>query len=298
MLELQKDALNNSYDTTSLLRKALVVSKKLGVEEVEGWLNQELNGYTDPEDALPKYRELHGTLKANNPVRGLIPFRVRSPELSHELCRRRVPHSMAELESTIASNDSGILLMNYPAEIRDHLMQVMDLPMEPFLEVRINQLCAIVDSVRSEILNWALELEKRGVKGEGMTFSNDEKQAAESVTYNTITNNIGQMHNSQLQQASDSSHQSFDLAMSNDNIAEFVDILKKSIGQLNLNETDTDEINAEVSTIEHQLASPNPKKIILSESLKSVRNIIEGTSGSLVATGILAQLSTLLSGIS
>ncbi|MGF1806772.1 hypothetical protein L4C31_16120, partial [Aliivibrio sifiae] len=81
-------------------------------------------------------------------------------------------------------------------------------------------------------------------------------------------------------------------------IAEFVEILKSSISQLNLNESDTDELNAEVATLEHQLASPKPKRVILSESLKSVRNIVEGVTGSIIATGLLAQLGVLIGNVS
>ncbi|TFH89294.1 AbiTii domain-containing protein [Vibrio ouci] len=297
VLELQRDALNNSVGTSSLVRKALVVSKKLGIKDVEGWLNQELNGYTDPEESLPIYRELHGALKVHNPVRGLIPFRIANSSLTHDLSHRKIPHSIAELESTIKSNGTGKLIMNYPPEIRDRLMEVMDLPMEPFLEVSTSQIVAVIDSLRNEVLNWALELEQKGVKGEGMTFSHTEKQAAESVTYK-ITNNIGSMQNSQLQQASDNSHQSMDFEVNDSHVAEFLEVLKSSISQLHLNESDAKELNAEVATIEHQLASPKPKKIILSESLKSVRNIIEGTTGSIVATGLLAQLGVLMSNVS
>ena len=75
VLELQRDALKNRVDTPNLTRKALVISKKLGISEVENWLHQELNGYTDSEDFLSEYRDLYGVLKVNNPVRGLIPFR-------------------------------------------------------------------------------------------------------------------------------------------------------------------------------------------------------------------------------
>ncbi|WP_434139694.1 hypothetical protein [Photobacterium leiognathi] len=297
VLELQRDALNNNVDTSSLVRKALVVSRKLGIKDVENWLNQELNGYTVPEDSLPTYRELHGSLKVHNPIRGLIPFRIANPSLTDELSHRRIAQSIAELESIIKLNDTGKLIMNYPPDIRDRLMGVMELPMEPFLEISTSQIVAIIDSLRNEILNWALKLEQKGVKGEGMTFSHNEKQAAERVTY-TITNNIGSMQNSQLQQASDNSHQSMDFEVNNSHVTEFLEILKSSIRQLHLNESDANELNAEVATIEHQLASPKPKKIILLESLKSLRNIIEGTAGSIVATGLLAQLSVLIGNVS
>ncbi|MEC4724275.1 hypothetical protein HWQ46_01770 [Shewanella sp. D64] len=297
VLELQRDALDNNFDISNLLRKALVVSRKLGVDDIEKWLRQELNGYTVAENELPEYRQIYGSLKVQNPMRGLIPFHVNDPELADYLSSRRISHSISELESLVKSNESGTLDMNFHSQIREDLMRGMDLPMEPVLQIGINQIHKILDSLRNEVLNWALELEQKGIKGEGMTFSNNEKQAAESVTYK-ITNNIGSMQNSQLQQVSDNSQQSLEFTISNDDIAQFVEFLKSSVGQLNLKQDDQAEIEAEIATIDNQLASPKPKKVILAECLKSVRNIIEGSTGSLVATGLLAQLGAIISTIS
>ncbi|PKH02240.1 hypothetical protein CXF72_12645 [Psychromonas sp. MB-3u-54] len=80
----------------------------------------------------------------------------------------------------------------------------MDILMAPLLQVGGNQVQGVLDSLINEIINWALELEQKGMIGGGLTFLNNEKQAAESVVY-TITNNIGSMQNYQLQQASDNS---------------------------------------------------------------------------------------------
>ncbi|EJM7847168.1 TPA: hypothetical protein NJ307_004499 [Vibrio parahaemolyticus] len=297
VLELQRDALDNSFEISNLLRKALVISRKLGVNEIESWLAQELNGYTVSENELPDYREIRGTLKVHNPVRGLIPFNIKDPELSAFLSSRRIGQPISELESLVSTNTDGYLTMNFPPQEREDLMRNMTLPMEPILQIGINQVHGILDSLRSEILNWALELEQKGIVGEGMTFSNNEKKAAESVTYK-ITNNIGSMQNSQIQQATDNSQQSQELSISNEDIAQFIEFLKLSLTQLDLNKDEQAEIEAEIVTIDSQLASPRPKKLVLGECLKSVRNIIEGTTGSLVATGLLAQLGAIIGSVS
>ena len=61
-----------------------------------------------------------------------------------------------------------------------------------------------------------------------------------------------------------------------------------------LNQEDAAELEAEVLTIEHQVASPKPKQLIISESLKSARSILEGVTGSVLATGLLTQLASLI----
>ncbi|MNP87345.1 hypothetical protein D3C76_1881790 [compost metagenome] len=54
-------------------------------------------------------------------------------------------------------------------------------------------------------MEFALDLESRGILGENMTFSKQEQQLAETITYNTI--NIHSMENSQIQQANAESDQ-------------------------------------------------------------------------------------------
>ncbi|EGQ7645682.1 hypothetical protein NMR56_003468 [Vibrio cholerae] len=297
VLELQKDALDNDSEVSSLLRKALVISKKLGVYDIEAWLSQELNGYDIAEKELPDYREVNGVLKAYNPMRGLIPLHINDPELSGMLSSRRIGQPISELESLVNSNDSGTLTLNFPPNVRENLMSMMTSPMEPILQIGIHQIDGVLGALRTEVLNWALELERKGIIGEGMTFSNSEKRSAENVNY-TITNNIGRMHNSQLQQATNNSNQSQEISIENEDITQFIEYLKLSLEQLKLNENDQAEIEAEIVTIESQLSSPKPKKVVIGECLKSVRNIVEGTTGSLVATGILAQLSAILSNVS
>jgi hypothetical protein len=43
VIQLQEDAVAGETSATSLLRKALVVAKKLGLGEFEEWIDRELN---------------------------------------------------------------------------------------------------------------------------------------------------------------------------------------------------------------------------------------------------------------
>lgn len=45
VLELQKEALDETISIESLLRKAYLVAKKLKLRDLEEWINQEQNGY-------------------------------------------------------------------------------------------------------------------------------------------------------------------------------------------------------------------------------------------------------------
>lgn len=71
VLELQKEALDETVSIESLLRKAYLVAKKLKLKDFEEWINQELNGY---DNQFPKYRSVRGEIKAWNPYYGWIPM--------------------------------------------------------------------------------------------------------------------------------------------------------------------------------------------------------------------------------
>ncbi len=106
---------------------------------------------------------------------------------------------------------------------------------------------------------------------------------------------IGQMYQSQIQQGAMGSTQegafaSLDLPA----LEAFVRDLKTQIPQLGLTDDDEAEVQSDIATIETQLSSPRPKTEIIKESLRSIRNIAEGTVGSLAASGTIAGKAKLL----
>jgi hypothetical protein len=293
VLELQRDALDKNVDVSSLLRKAVLVSKKLGITEIETWINQELSGYPADEDAVPSYREVSGVIKVFNPYHGWQPLNFGNADLGEDLSKRKISQAIGELVTIAESEKSGNLQVPFSQHTKNALMKMMSVPLEPTLLVSDAQIHGILEAVRNEILNWALDLETKGIVGDGMSFSKEEKEVASQVTYQ-VTNNIGSMQNSQLQQDSAGASQTQNIALPSVDISSFIEELKASLNDLGLNSDDTAELEAEVLTIEHQLASPKPKNIIIGESLKSARSILEGITGSVLATGLLTQLMALV----
>ena len=97
VLELQREALDETVSTESLLRKAYLVAKKLKLEEFEDWLSQEQNGYVGQ---IPEYRSIRGEIKAWNPYHGWIPV-VMSGKYADEFTK--VPEEMQiRQEETLA----------------------------------------------------------------------------------------------------------------------------------------------------------------------------------------------------
>ena len=199
VLELQRDALNKNVNVSDLLRKAMVVSKKLGINEMEEWINRELVGYPGDSSEIPLYREITGRVMAYNPYHGWQPLHFANPELGDHLSKRKISQAVGQLDAIVNNDKSRELHVPFPNHIKNQLMDLIEIPLEVTLLVADSELHKILEGVRNEILNWTLDLETRGIVGDGMRFSREEKQAASQITYQ-VTNNIGNMQNSQLQQ--------------------------------------------------------------------------------------------------
>lgn len=293
VLELQSDALNKAVTCADLLRKALAVSRKLGVAEIEEWLRRELNGYPLDDDEVPTYREVHGQIRVWNSYHGWQPLNFGDAEMAEQLSRRKVMQPVSELDALLENKDEGSLQIPFPQKTVNALMKAMDVPLQPTLHVASTSVVGILNAVRNHVLEWALELEKQGVIGEEMSFSQEEQKAADLVTYQ-ITNNIGAMHNSQLQQDSPGATQNLNIGLDIQKVLALVAEIRAKEAELDLSADEATELSSELTTIEVQSESPKPKATIIKESLKSIRAILEGATGNVAASGLLALLASIL----
>lgn len=272
ILEIQAEALDSNAKVTDLLRKALVASKKLNIADMQQWIADELSGYSSP-NVVPEYRRLRGRVQVWNPYHGLQPLNM-PEDLAEMVGRIWLTQSAAELESLIEQNKTGMVRFSLEAAQSNYLMKNMEVPMEPRLSISATEIVGVMDTVRNHILNWALELERSGVVGEGLSFSVKEVQAASTVNYVT---NIGTMAHSQIQQ-----HSSGSQTMSNGaDLSALMDLMLeiKQAAAMTPSASAREAV-ADAETIMAQVGSPKPKDGILRESLKSLRSILEGASGS------------------
>lgn len=292
VLELQSDALNSNIPVSELLRKALVVSKKLGVSNIEEWLNNELNGYRCKSD-IPPYREVHGQIQEKDVSFGWLPLDIDDPRGLETLVasRKMVSDSISALESQGSKPISAIFSPEY-----EQFLKVYSAEETRFL-IPSSQFVGILNTVRNEILSFALKLEEDGILGEGMSFSKEEKNIASKTTYNitNITNKIGNMQNSQIQQHS-TGPQTLNVNNELQALIEFLSKLVSCLDSLELEEDSKNELLAEVEAIQLQANSSSPKNGIIFEGLKTIRTILEGAGGNIVANNL--NLNDLVEGAS
>lgn len=289
VIELQRDAVNTSVSVANLVRKAILVSTKLKVTDVSEWLKHELNGY--PSDVeVPRYRILYVQLQAWIDGRGYGPMYFEDEEGVARLRREHVRKAVAGLESLLA--DNGVINVPFPPGVERQIMQEYDSEYPPRRVIAASQIVEVLNAVRNKILIWSAELEANGIVGDDYSFTTREQIAATQVQ-NIITNNIGTMTNSQLQQVSAGAQT---LTVTAD-LQELISLLKEirsEIASLNLDFEDAAGLAADIDTATAQAASPSPKKGVLAEVLKSVRTTLEGAAGNVLASDFSQRLLNLL----
>lgn len=291
--ELQHEALDEKVSVVGLLRKALLVANKLALKDFIQWIDHELNGYGDA--ATPDYREVNGSIHVWNPYRGYQPLEFQKAATAKRYSSMRFHFAVSEIEHMLAgSKPGGTIVAQFPPNLEQRLLDAMSAKMRPCLHIEPAQLRRIVDAVRTAILKWAIELEQKGVIGEGMSFSKKEKAAAGRTTVR-IDTYIGSMHQSQIQRDVQASVQTLtvnelDLAA----VGKFVAELERTLPGNTLAAEPLAELQADLASLKAQLASPKPKHPMIRECLVSIRHVMEHAGGKLAATGILGALTTLI----
>jgi hypothetical protein len=287
VIDLQKDALNPDVRVEDLLRKALVVSKKLNIVDIEKWITNELNGYSKTTD-IPAYRKIRGIIKAFNPYQGWIPVIFEDEEDKEIASTSANIQAIGEI-SAMAKNEDKSLYCEISPELHKELCRQNGVTFDMRIFMSKTEMIGILEHVRNEILNWSLDLEKSGIFGEELSFTQSEKEIAAEKHY-TIINNIGSISNSQIQQASTTLEQKIEI----DNLDEIIINAKKLLDENKLSKEKSDELESDIVTIESQQKSPNPKQNIIAESIKSMRTIAEGAAGSLIASGLITLITKIM----
>ena len=188
VLVLQKELMDRNCDILQSLRHAHVIAVKLGLDEFDQWIQYELNGYPKKDVVIPKYRYVTGSLKAKNPRVGWIP--VVFSDKSDTLNFNTMPmyESIASLIEIKQQTTTGSFRYDFPPSLTMELFKYTNSPiyMDVVLFVSVHHISEAIEQVKNHLLEWTLELEKKGILGENMTFNQEETLSAKAIAASTI----------------------------------------------------------------------------------------------------------------
>lgn len=190
--DLQRAIVDGQQSLTQLLRKTKLIAAKLGLEDVEKWADSELNGYSENSE-LPKYRHFVTThIEIRNPVRGW-------GFAGNFTSRIKAPQPITEIED-LAKQQTALMNLSPDQnfQVHDAIGSGMAQGWPQRIVIMGSEFKQILEAVTNELIQWTIELEKRGIKGENMDFNEQEKQKAASTVYNigTVHGAVGNVSNS------------------------------------------------------------------------------------------------------
>lgn len=190
VLDLQQEVISQNCDIVNALRKAHLIAMKLGLEDFDKWVLNELNGYSEKNNC-PEYRKLHCILKALNPYHGWMPTMINDPEMEEKISTKFIVQSISEIITLVNNGKDGLSINCNGVEL-DLFNKLFDnpIPMQFAYHVSTASVADIIEKVKNTLLEWTLQLEKEGIMGENMAFNEIEKEQAKSIPQ-TINNYYG-----------------------------------------------------------------------------------------------------------
>jgi hypothetical protein len=243
--DIQAAAVDPNTDVATLLRKCKILAVRLGNEKFKKWVDHELNGYNNTED-LPEYRILHtesyghfsGTFGSglNNAP---IPPSCLPKELRDRVTKSYLTAPISAFASLINTEDRSNAREQWPADMVAYFGQKIYQGMNCLSAWKVlpyNVLVALVDTIKTRVLNFALEIEGEAPDaGEAPPNAPPLPQEKVSQVFNTyISGNVQNV-------ATGSSHvtQSGDIIVMPGNF----DSLRKHLASLGVEEPDITDLD-------------------------------------------------------
>jgi hypothetical protein len=280
--ELQMAASEPGLPVADLLRKALVVARRLKIREAATWIEAELEGYPNAED-LPDHRKVRGMCGFSNDDGTVSCVSFPTTELELKWNYRYLGGTIAQIEA-----DSHMLTAKIPYSAPDsqNLKTTLNRPFAPMLNVTRGAILGLLDSVRTAVLKWALQLEDEGILGEDMTFNPEEERKAAAAD-NSIIIHAVTASGIQIMQGSSQSIQEHVSGLDVAQLGELVKALRSAAADSNVPEAGRQTLNVEIAKIEVEIKKGTPDQGVIGKALKTIRPVLEQAVGSLIAAGIL-----------
>ncbi len=272
-----------------ILLKTQIVASLLGNNDFEIWIKNEQNGYPNAE-SIPNYRILNAIVKVDilRPFVGIyqnvtIPQGVFGEDVINDcMSHVRIIQSLSEIENICSSKKNGNLSVNAPAIAYSEVNKYVNGNVERvWQEFPISSLACIIDTFKSKLLSFFLDLDKK--INAGVDFSKIEGQKEiKNIMNNYYINSVVANTGDGTVNTGDICENAPALYISNQSQK---DKLQSIITQLEekAKNIDNSDLREAVDAIKEECAKPSWCK----KTLKLAFNAIQG-----IATGIAANQLT------
>lgn len=282
--QIQTEALNKQVPVADLLRKVKYAAAKLGLDQIESWVENELKGY---KDNLPDYRKIRGSAVVKTLYHGTRPLQL--SEDAEFLNTVHLFEPIASIEHNIATKHDSFL-KPFPAQLIVALNKHNEGALEGGgVQFSASALAGIVDAVRTLVLEWSLSLEKAGIRGTSEGFGKEEVEKAQAPQ--TIIN-IGSIESFAGNLGQGNVSGTISVSINLDEVHSLVEQLRPHLDQLT--SAGATEIEMRLSLLETELQKAKPQSGRLKNLLNDMRMTLSAASGNLISAGAIQIINQLL----
>ena len=254
--------------------------------------SHELNGYKDADkNKLPEYRRVLVNTEAYDAYFSRwvpVTFPANSPFNKHS-----VVESIAEIEKIDQSKcDSLEVRLNADAQEIIHKATNMTEPMLVHQIFAASQVTSILQKVRKAVLDWSFELERKGILGENLEFSDVEQRKAQNMS---ITNNFyAPINGANLVATATNSTLNVNNTNSFDyeGVEKLLESVQKILPAGNFAKDDLEKIQQNVIEIKASISKKDAPAV--KGKLKDLADFCKGIVGNVIASGVWAQIQPFL----
>jgi AbiTii-like protein len=285
--QIQEELASSDVDVVAVLRKCKILARRLHSDQFAQWVDWELNGY--PKDAeVPEYRTVHPVHYASF-SNGY--WSVQQQPISTFLIDKEWRHLFEPFPyragitavKTLAATKGGAMFERN--EFRFLLKnKVVDLPCHQFWsQISDVELKQIISAVTNRLLDFIMDIEAENPNA-GEAPASDIPVSPEKVQrlvqnyFHGPVGNIAQ-HSSGFSQTA---------TLNVDQVRELVATIRSDLAAVpQLEPATRASADAQLATIDAQLAAPTPNEGIVREAGRSLRTIVEGAiAGAVVQPGV------------
>ena len=291
VLDLQQACLDEKVSCYYLLLKAYAIAEKLSIKDMAEFCTNEINGYYDIENKLiPLYRRIPVNTEAYK--ESSKRWEPVSFPAGHPRSMRFVVESIPEIEKLEQSKQEMLeVRLNYDDQLA--IFQIIDMPKPLFVHqiFMAAQVTSILKIVRKLVLDWALKLEKQGILGEGLIFSDEEQSKVKDVPSIQIIQNWNMnganFFNSPIN-SSNTINNGFDFKK----ISELMEDISQKLADLALPNNQETELKSAISEIKDMVAKKDETGV--RKILRKIESICQSIPGNVIATLICSQIGQIL----
>lgn len=192
---LQKLVLDPQSNLTDILRNALLISQKLGLDEFKLWCELELKGYENIDDSnIPEYRCIYGSFHVLDVRNG------RRQYVGDQAVGQIIKEGIIFFQETLVS-DQDFFDFRFPDDKNAFLKKSFGLKSNNYIFYsKVNKISIkkVLEIIRTKVLEFSIQLDREGILGEDWEFTIEEKKMAINIT--NFQGILGDVKHSSVQQ--------------------------------------------------------------------------------------------------